>query len=132
MTEHSLCAGCTRRAMLLTAGAVAAVAVTGCADSNADPEPLRIPVAEIPVGGGRVYPQQKVVVTRPAPGEIHVFSATCPHQGCLVSKVDAVAIECACHGSRFSPTDGSVLRGPAREPLSVRTAAVEAGEIVVR
>ncbi|WP_245746563.1 ubiquinol-cytochrome c reductase iron-sulfur subunit, partial [Nocardia altamirensis] len=71
------------------------------------------------------------MVTQPSPGEVRAFSAVCPHQGCAVSKVDGGVIECSCHGSKFSIADGSVLRGPAREPLPARTISIDAAEIIV-
>ncbi|WP_406235959.1 Rieske (2Fe-2S) protein [Nocardia sp. NBC_01009] len=125
------CAGCTRRGVLLGAGAAAALVATGCASGSADSGPLRVSLAEIPIGGGRIFPQQGLVVTQPTPGEVRAFSAVCPHQGCAVAKIGDT-IECPCHGSKFSIADGSVLRGPAREPLAARTVAIEATEIVVR
>ncbi|MEV6431469.1 Rieske (2Fe-2S) protein [Nocardia sp. NPDC051463] len=122
------CTGCTRRGVLLGVGAVLAA---GCASGSADSGPLRALPAEIPVGGGRIFPKQGLVVTQPAPGEFRAFSAVCPHQGCAVAKIGDT-IECPCHGRKFSITDGSVLRGPAREPLAVGDVALEAAEIVVR
>jgi Rieske Fe-S protein len=72
---------------------------------------------DIPVGSGKIFADQKVVVTQPAEGDFKAFSALCTHQGCLVTKVDSSAITCSCHMSRFSLTDGSVLGGPATSPL---------------
>ncbi|MFE7796503.1 ubiquinol-cytochrome c reductase iron-sulfur subunit [Nocardia sp. NPDC057440] len=124
------CAGCTRRSVLIGVGAAAAAVAAGCASGSADSGPLRVSLAEIPVGGGRIFHQQGLVVTQPTPGEVRAFSAVCPHQGCAVSKIGDT-IECPCHGSKFSIADGSVLRGPAREPLAARNVAIEATEIVV-
>ncbi|MFF8093724.1 Rieske (2Fe-2S) protein [Streptomyces sp. NPDC016675] len=73
--------------------------------------------ADIPEGGGKVFADQKVVVTQPAAGEFKAFSATCTHQGCAVKSVSEGVINCPCHNSNFSITDGSVQSGPAREPL---------------
>ncbi|RSS46333.1 Rieske (2Fe-2S) protein [Streptomyces sp. WAC08241] len=71
----------------------------------------------IPVGGGAVFPEEKVVVTQPAAGEFKAFSAVCTHQGCLVNKVADGTIDCPCHGSKFRVADGSVVTGPATRPL---------------
>ena len=51
-------------------------------------------------------------------GLLRMVSALCPHQGCTVGFNDAEKIwECPCHGSRFA-TDGTLLQGPALEPLA--------------
>ncbi|MFE9507204.1 Rieske (2Fe-2S) protein [Streptomyces anthocyanicus] len=73
--------------------------------------------ADIPEGGGKVFPDQKVVVTQPAAGDFKAFSATCTHQGCAVKSVTDGLINCPCHNSSFSITDGSVQGGPAPKPL---------------
>ena len=44
--------------------------------------------ADVPEGSGAVFPEQKVVVTQPAPGDFKAFTAVCTHQGCLVQSVD--------------------------------------------
>ncbi|WP_432183148.1 Rieske (2Fe-2S) protein [Streptomyces tendae] len=73
--------------------------------------------ADIPEGGGKVFPDQKVVVTQPVAGDFKAFSATCTHQGCAVKSVADGLINCPCHNSSFSITDGSVQGGPAPKPL---------------
>ncbi|GAA2587436.1 MULTISPECIES: Rieske (2Fe-2S) protein [Streptomyces] len=80
--------------------------------------------ADIPEGGGKVFPDQKVVVTQPAAGEFKAFSATCTHQGCAVKSVADGVINCPCHNSNFSITDGSVQSGPATKPLPAVRIAV--------
>jgi Rieske Fe-S protein len=74
--------------------------------------------SDIPVGGGRIFTREKVVVTQPTKGDFKGFSAMCTHQGCLVGDVAQGSILCLCHGSRFSVADGSVQRGPAFLPLA--------------
>lgn len=73
--------------------------------------------SDIPVGGGTVFPEAKVVVTQPTSGTFKAFSAICTHQGCTVNKVADGTIDCPCHGSRFRVADGSVAQGPAPRPL---------------
>jgi nitrite reductase/ring-hydroxylating ferredoxin subunit len=73
---------------------------------------------EIPVGGGKVFDGKNVVVTQPVSGAFAAFSAVCTHQGCSVATVLDGTINCPCHGSKFSITDGSVAGGPAPQPLS--------------
>jgi nitrite reductase/ring-hydroxylating ferredoxin subunit len=84
---------------------------------------------EVPVGGGKVFTDQKVVVTQPAQGEFKAFSAVCTHRGCTVSEVADGLIDCACHGSKFKIADGSVAAGPATEPLPPAQITVSGGQI---
>ncbi|HET6859899.1 MAG TPA: Rieske (2Fe-2S) protein [Streptomyces sp.] len=85
--------------------------------------------SEIPVGGGRVFGAEKVVVTQPAAGAFKAFSAVCTHQGCLVKSVDGGTVNCPCHGSKFRIADASVAGGPAPKPLAARRIAVESDSI---
>ena len=81
-------------------------------------------VTDIPVGGGKVFLDQKVVVTQPVKGEFKAFSAVCTHVGCICNKVANGTIDCPCHGSEFKITDGAVVTGPAPTPLPTRTITV--------
>ncbi|MFD5102975.1 Rieske (2Fe-2S) protein [Streptomyces albidochromogenes] len=85
--------------------------------------------SEIPVGGGKIFADEKVVVTQPEEGTFKGFSAICTHQGCTVGSVEDGTINCPCHGSKFRVTDASVAAGPAREPLPPREITVESGSI---
>ncbi|MFD9906225.1 Rieske (2Fe-2S) protein [Streptomyces sp. NPDC059063] len=135
----------TRRTALV-AGALAAAAVTGCdkyGDEGAEePPPPSSPAgspgkpggsgkpsskgpalartSEIPVGGGKVFEDEKVVVTQPEEGDFKAFSAVCTHQGCTVRDVSDGTINCPCHGSKYRVADASVAGGPAPRPLAPR------------
>ncbi|MEE1761155.1 Rieske (2Fe-2S) protein [Streptomyces sp. SP18BB07] len=128
--------GSTRRTVLTTGAAGTAALLVGCGggnggDSEGDSPEETSPgdadtggageelteTADIPVGGGRIFEEQKIVVTQPQEGEFKAFSAVCTHQGCIVSSVSDETIDCACHGSKFKITDGAVVRGPATRPL---------------
>ncbi|WP_299541858.1 Rieske (2Fe-2S) protein [uncultured Streptomyces sp.] len=86
---------------------------------------------EIPEGGGTVFKDQRVVVTQPTAGEFKAFSATCTHQGCLVSKVASGTITCACHNSTFDAATGARTGGPATAPLPEQKITVEGGSITL-
>ncbi|HEX8008152.1 MAG TPA: Rieske (2Fe-2S) protein [Trebonia sp.] len=88
-------------------------------------------VQDIPVGGGMVFMNEKVVVTQPAKGEFRAFSAVCTHVGCVCNKVTNGTIDCPCHGSEFKITDGAVVTGPAPAPLPPRTISVTDGKIML-
>ena len=85
--------------------------------------------SEIPVGGGKVFSAEKVVVTQPTAGEFKAFSAVCTHLGCLVDKVASGTIDCPCHGSKYSVKNGSVVSGPAPKPLPAQAIKVAGGKI---
>ena len=87
--------------------------------------------SEVPVGGGKIFPSDKVVVTQPTDGDFKAFSAICTHQQCVVTEVKGEDIDCTCHGSKFSITDGSVVHGPATKPLQSLQVSVKNGEITI-
>lgn len=87
------------------------------------------PTADVPVGGGTIYPDQKIVVTQPTEGDFKAFTAVCTHQSCLVAKVTAESIDCTCHGSKFSVEDGTVLNGPATSGLTPVSVTVDGDQI---
>lgn len=77
-------------------------------------------VDDLPVGHGRVtrLGTTMAAVCREPDGTLRAVHARCTHLGCLVAFNNAERTwDCPCHGSRFAP-DGSVLQGPATEPLS--------------
>ena len=92
--------------------------------------PSRWPrTADIPVGGGKVFAAEGVVITQPRAGQFKGFSPICTHQGCPVSNVDGGTINCTCHGSKFSIEDGSVKAGPATKPLPPKDIKVNGDQI---
>jgi len=55
----------------------------------------------------------KIAVYRDASGELHEYSAKCPHLGCVVQwNADEKTWDCPCHGSRFDRL-GKMINGPA-------------------
>ncbi|TDU74070.1 Rieske (2Fe-2S) protein [Streptomyces sp. KS 21] len=144
----------TRRRTVLAAGAatLAGTVLSGCgndggSEAAADNAPVAAPSAgggsgggagggqalaqtsEIPVGGGKVFKEQKVVVTQPMAGQFKAFSATCTHQGCSVATVKDGNIVCPCHQSLFKIADGTVAGGPATRPLAAAKISVEGDKI---
>lgn len=85
--------------------------------------------SEIPVGGGKIFREQRVVVTQPTQGDFKAFSAICTHEGCTVGTVADGTIDCSCHNSSFRIADASVVRGPASGPLLPKKITVEGGTI---
>ena len=138
----------TRRTVLLATGATGAAAlVTACGgggddsgststqsptggDATSGPAgQVLANIDEIPVGGGKIFKDEKVVVTQPTKDDFKAFSAICTHQGCTVGSVADGTINCPCHKSEFRITDGSVAGGPAPRPLPAKQITVEGGSI---
>jgi nitrite reductase/ring-hydroxylating ferredoxin subunit len=71
---------------------------------------------DVPVGGGTVFGAPlDIVVTQPTKGEFVGFVNVCTHQGCPMRDVTST-INCSCHGSQFSITDGTNVAGPNGSP----------------
>ena len=70
--------------------------------------------SQVPEGGGIILQDAGVVVTQPDAGDFKGFSDICTHMGCPVSSVSGGTINCNCHGSQYSITDGSVVVGRRR------------------
>ncbi|MBE8476602.1 Rieske (2Fe-2S) protein [Streptomyces justiciae] len=130
--------GPTRRSVLLATSAAAFT--VGCGqygdendsgsdtvEASAGTELAR--TSDIPVGGGKIFKDEKVVVTQPEKGEFKAFTNICTHQQCPVASVSDGTINCNCHGSKFSIKDGSVAHPPATQPLAEKKIAVEGDSI---
>jgi Rieske Fe-S protein len=130
----------TRRTVLLATGATGAVAfVAACGGGGDDngsastssptgQEATSAPAGEeltstdeIPVGGGKIFKDEKV--------RFKAFSAICTHQRCTVASVSDGTINCVCHGSKFHIADGSVAHGPATRPLPAEKITVEGNSV---
>ncbi|HEY9339175.1 Rieske (2Fe-2S) protein [Kribbella sp. NPDC050459] len=114
----------SRRTIL--AGAAAGLAgLTGCqkyGEPTATPAPAPAntvlgKIADIPVGGGKIFAPNQVVVTQPVKGTFKAFSSICTHQSCPVASVSGGTINCDCHGSKYAVATGAVVAGPAPRPL---------------
>ena len=123
----------TRRAVLVgTCCAGAAAVLAACAPTAATNAAPKAPKkSDIPVGGGVIFDDQKIVVTQPTVGEFKAFSAVCTHQHCTVTRVEDGVIKCPCHGSAFSIADGSVKDGPAPDPLPSKKISFNGDDIVI-
>lgn len=128
-------AGCTThitgRALPSELPAVPAVgaAPPGTATDDAKGSDTLAATADIPVGSGKVITDADVVISQPTAGKFVAFSATCTHQGCSVSTITGNTVTCPCHGSSFALADGSVLKGPATNPLPEKDIRVSGGQI---
>ncbi|QEU95858.1 Rieske (2Fe-2S) protein [Streptomyces kanamyceticus] len=143
--------GPCRRTVVATLGAAGlAAALTACGDGSGDsgdsgdstePTGANAPqkggaggtvlarTSDIPVGGGKIFKAEGVVVTQPAKGEFKAFSNRCTHKGCPVTSVEGGTINCPCHGSKFDISDGSVKHPPAPSPLPPADISVDGDSI---
>ncbi|MFE9444270.1 Rieske (2Fe-2S) protein [Streptomyces sp. NPDC006602] len=132
--------GPTRRTVLLATGAAALT--VGCSEYGDDNDSGSSSVeasagqelaktGDIPVGGGKIFPDEKIVVTQPKEGEFKAFSNICTHQQCPVANVSGGTINCTCHGSKFSIADGAVEHPPATKPLPAKQLKVSGDSITV-
>lgn len=126
----------TRRAALGVVGLTGLAGLSACAKTERQ-TPANLSgkevakVADVPVGGGRLNGELKLLVTQPTAGVFKVFTSVCTHQGCGVNTPKDGVAECPCHGSEFSVADGSVKRGPAKTALREYPAEVKNGAVVV-
>jgi nitrite reductase/ring-hydroxylating ferredoxin subunit/uncharacterized membrane protein len=67
-------------------------------------------------------------------GQPYAVADICTHLACSLSegKIEGKTVVCGCHGSQFSLTDGSVLRGPATQPLATYDVRMQGGRLEVR
>ncbi|WP_431967862.1 Rieske (2Fe-2S) protein [Actinacidiphila sp. bgisy160] len=101
------------------------------ASPSASAGEVLVKAADVPVGGGTVITDKKIVVTQPVAGEFKAFSAVCTHRGCIVNSVSDGTINCPCHGSKYRITDAAVVAGPAPRPLPAEAITEKGGEILL-
>lgn len=104
---------------------------SGAGGSSGGSSAVQVAASEVPVGGGTILKEQKVVVTQPTKGEYKAFTAVCTHQGCTVGEVSGGEIICPCHGSHFSIKDGSATSGPAQAPLAEKKVSEKGSKLSV-
>lgn len=136
----STAAGPSRRQVVVGAGVgVCAIGLAACAGGSASepaivqpsPEAPLASISDIAVGSAVAVTTAegvKLLVTHPADGEVHAFSAVCTHQGCTVL-ADGDELRCPCHASVFALTNAAVLAGPAPVPLPEIPVRLEEGDI---
>ena len=148
----------SRRTVLACVGTACAAVLAGCSTYNSNnggvagsqpAQPASSPAApagsgsggaaapaalastsDVPVGGGKILADKKIVITQPRAGSFEAFTAVCTHQGCTVSSVSGGTVNCPCHGSKFSIANGSVVAGPAPSALAPVSIKVQGTSIV--
>jgi len=123
--------GTTSAGSAPTSAAGSAAAQSGGGSGSGTNASVLTTTSAIPVGGGKIFTAQKVVVTQPSSGEFKAFSAVCTHMGCIVNQISNGTIDCPCHGSQFSIKDGAVVAGPAPSPLPAEQFKISGNNIVL-
>ena len=99
-------------------------------DSSAGGGDALAGTGDVAVGGAVFLDEPSVVITQPTEGDFKAFDRACTHQGCPVVDLVDGNIHCNCHGSMFSATDGSVVQGPATQPLAEVDITVDGDQIL--
>lgn len=84
---------------------------------------------EVPVGSAVIL--DSFIIAQPTEGNFLAYSATCPHQRNPITQVEGDIVRCTSHNSEFSILDGSVISGPARDPLVPVEMNEQAGQLSV-
>ena len=131
-----------RRFLAGCAGAVAAMGLPGCASlvtRSVTPVDGRVELQlsqhpELLERGGYLkvepkgYPDEVYVVAL-EDGGYAALSPICTHLGCTV-EIEGERLVCPCHGSTYSRS-GTVLQGPAQEPLRRYPSRVTADGVLI-
>lgn len=117
---------CTRRMFLLgTATTVAGAFLAACGSEA----PAEVAAQEVPVGSAIIV--DKYIIAQPTAGTYVAYSTTCPHQNNPITEVEGDTVRCTVHNSVFKISDGSVVSGLARDPLTTKTLKQEGDSLVV-
>ncbi|AHI23947.1 Iron-sulfur protein [Corynebacterium vitaeruminis DSM 20294] len=127
MTQNTQPFQCSRRMFLVgTATTFAGALLAACGSAK---EVNSVAVKDVPVGSAVIV--GKYIVAQPTEGEYKAYSTTCPHAGAPITEVNGDIVRCTQHGSEFSIKDGSVVQGPARDPLKSATAKVDGDSVAL-
>lgn len=111
-------------------GTASGTASDGAGNGGGNAAAALAKTSDVPVGGGTILTDKKIVITQPQAGTFKAFTAVCTHAGCTVGSVSGGTINCPCHGSKFNITNGAVVNGPAASPLAPVNIQVQGTSIV--
>ena len=76
--------------------------------------------------------ERAVWVIRAPDDSVRVFTAVCPHLGCIVNwQTESKQFNCACHESYFDPA-GAVLSGPSPRAMDTLEGKLEDGWLYIK
>jgi len=83
-------------------------------------------------GGWALVPQARVLIVNIGGNNFNALTSVCTHSGCDRNWTFSNSVfTCTCHSSRFR-TDGSVVNGPALQPLSSYPTEVSGKTLTVK
>ena len=88
---------------------------------------------EVAANTGRIFKfgNRPGLLVRTAENELHAYSATCTHLGCIVQyRPDLAHIWCACHNGHYD-LNGRNIAGPPPNPLEEYAVNVRGDQIVI-
>ncbi len=89
-------------------------------------------VDQLKQDGYLVNKAAKVMVVQGENNNLSALNPTCTHQQCTVEwRQSSSSLYCPCHGSEFA-TDGTVIQGPAEQPLSSYAVQEEGSSVLVK
>jgi Rieske Fe-S protein len=95
------------------------------------PTPVTLSVRRLD-GFREVLDRRTIFLVKTGESDVHAFSATCTHLGCLVTwDVDAQVFKCPCHGGVYDRT-GAVKDGPPPAPLAKVATRVDGDRVLVQ
>ncbi|MDO4909154.1 MAG: Rieske (2Fe-2S) protein [Corynebacterium sp.] len=113
---------CSRR-LFLVASATSFAGLLAACSAGGSSKSASTDASDVPVGSAIIVGD--FIFAQPEKGTYKAYSTTCPHQGAKINKVDGSHVICPKHDSIFDISDGSVVSGPARDPLSGATLSNE-------
>ncbi len=93
---------------------------------------MAVAASEVPEGGALVQGpgmERPVYLRRDDDGAYVALLARCTHRGCQPDPVGDRLV-CPCHGSEYD-LKGSVLQGPAEEPLTRYPVRIQGNDVIV-
>ncbi|RAV31465.1 Rieske (2Fe-2S) protein [Corynebacterium heidelbergense] len=133
-SELGFAVPCSRRAFLKGVAVTTAATASGAllAACASEKTVAKAKAAQVPVGGAVFVDDW--IVAQPKEGTFTAFSNVCPHARGKIDHTEEVngvqVAVCPKHGSEFSLSDGSVLKGPSRDPLTAAKGVTKNGDSV--
>ena len=91
-------------------------------------------IGAVPVGAMvAVDVEGRKIAVANVDGALFAFDDACTHRHCSLAKgrLSGKTVTCECHGSQFDVTTGTVLRGPAAQPVRSYRVGLHDGHVQI-